>query len=176
MSLCNVGGRAQLNQGQTAWVASACADCPGFLVLGAARAPASTFVSEPQILPWAICRNVLEDFCCIDFGGFCRGFSWRIFFWALFPTKMRRKYPARKSAKKSGGSKIKIREKSVLPKAGPNRLFPWACVLVHGPWTFAWICCPQLPYHPCKSGTHSTCFYGTRGHTPIKVEGTYLKN
>ena len=42
------------------------------------------------------------------------------FFWALFPTKMRRKNPARKSAKKSGGSKIKIREKSVLPKAGPN--------------------------------------------------------
>ena len=29
----------------------ACADCPGFLVLGAAPAPASTFVSEPQIVP-----------------------------------------------------------------------------------------------------------------------------
>ena len=38
----------------------------------------------------------------------------------FFPTKMRRKNPARKSAKKSGGSKIKIREKSVLPKAGPK--------------------------------------------------------
>ena len=35
---------------------------------------------------------------------------------------MRRKNPARKSAKKSGGSKIKIREKSVLPRAGPNIL------------------------------------------------------
>ena len=33
----------------------------------------------------------------------------------------RRKNPARKSAKKSGGSKIKIREKSVLPKAGPKK-------------------------------------------------------
>ena len=33
------------------WVASACADCPGCLVLGAAPAPASTFVSEPQIVP-----------------------------------------------------------------------------------------------------------------------------
>ena len=30
-------------------------------------------------LPWAICRNVLEDFCCINFGGFSRRFSWRIF-------------------------------------------------------------------------------------------------
>ena len=29
---------------------SACADCPGFLVLGAAPAPASTFVSEPQMV------------------------------------------------------------------------------------------------------------------------------
>ena len=36
-----------------------------------------------------------------------------------------------------------------------------------GPWTFAWICCPQLPYHhPCKNGTHSTCFYSTGGHGP----------
>ena len=66
---------------------------------------------------------MLEDFCCInvleDFpGDFPGGF-----FWALFPTKMRRKNPARKSAKKSGGSKIKIREKSVLPNSDPdNRL------------------------------------------------------
>ena len=31
------------------------------------------------LLPRPICRNVLEDFCCIKFGGFSRGFSWRIF-------------------------------------------------------------------------------------------------
>ena len=37
-----------------------------------------------------------------------------------------------------------------------------------GSWTFAWICCPQLPYHLCKNGMHSTCFYSTGGHTPIK--------
>ena len=61
-----------------------------------------------------LCRNVsgifvlsiLEDFPGDFLGGF---------FWPLFPTKMRRKNPARKSAKKSGGSKIEIREKSVLP-------------------------------------------------------------
>ena len=35
-----------------------------------------------------------------------------------------------------------------------------------GPWTFAWICSPQLPYHPCKNGTHSTCLYSTGGHMP----------
>ena len=55
--------------------------------------------------------QILEDFPWDFPGGF---------FWVLFPTKMRRKNPARKSAKKSGGPKIKIREKSVLPKAGPN--------------------------------------------------------
>ena len=38
------------NHGKTPWVDSTCADCPGFLVLGAAPAPASTFVSEPQIV------------------------------------------------------------------------------------------------------------------------------
>ena len=36
------------NQGKTPLVDSACADCPGFGVLGVAPAPASTFVSEPQ--------------------------------------------------------------------------------------------------------------------------------
>ena len=70
--------------------------------------------------PWPICRNVLEDFCCINFGGFSRGFSWRIFL-GTFSHKNEEKNPAKKSAKKSGGSKIKIREKSVLPKAGPNK-------------------------------------------------------
>ena len=49
------------------------------------------------------------------------GFSWRIFL-GTFPTKMRRKNPARKSVEKSGGPKIKIREKSVLPKTDPNIL------------------------------------------------------
>ena len=29
----------------------------------------------------------------------------------------------------------------------------------------SWICCPQLPYHPSKNGTHSTCFSSTRGHS-----------
>ena len=33
----------------------------------------------------------------------------------------------------------------------------------------SWICCPQLPYHPCKNGTHSTCFGSTGGHTPTKL-------
>ena len=38
-------------QRKTPWGDKACADCPGFLVLGAAIAPASTFVSEPEIVP-----------------------------------------------------------------------------------------------------------------------------
>ena len=35
---------------------------------------------------------------------------------------MRRKNPTRQSARKSGGPKIKIREKSVLPKTDPKIL------------------------------------------------------
>ena len=34
--------------------------------------------------------------------------------------------------------------------------------------TNSWICCCQLPYHPCKNRTHSTSFCGTRAHTPNK--------
>ena len=59
--------------------------------------------------------------CCIKFGGCCRGFSWRIYL-GTFPTEMRRKNPATKSATKSGSSKIKIRETSVLPKTDPKNL------------------------------------------------------
>ena len=62
----------------------------------------------------------------------CRGFLlytfWRIlpgifledFSGHFFPTKMRRKNPATKSAKKSGASTIKIRKESALPKTDPN--------------------------------------------------------
>ena len=62
----------------------------------------------------------------------CRGFLldkfWRIlpgifledFSGHFFSAKMRRNNPARKSAKKSGGPKGKIREKSVLPKTDPK--------------------------------------------------------
>ena len=69
----------------------------------------------PQLLARRLCRNVSEIFVVYileDFAGDFRGG----FFSALFPTKMRRKNPATKSAKKSGGPKIKIRGKSVLPK------------------------------------------------------------
>ena len=60
-----------------------------------------------------------QGFLLISFGGFCRGFSWRISLGTFFPQKMR-KNPATKSAKTSGGSKIKIREKSILPKSDPK--------------------------------------------------------
>ena len=63
-------------------------------------------------------------------GGFLLYKFWRIFpgifledFSGTFSHKMRRKNPARKSAKKSGGPKIKIREKSVLPKTDPKICF-----------------------------------------------------
>ena len=59
---------------------------------------------------------------------------------------------------------------AVLPRLPPSsrslRLFPGLAFCFMGPWTFAWMWCPQLPYHLCKNGTHSTCFYSTRGaHT-----------
>ena len=61
----------------------------------------------------------------------------------------------------------------LLPRLPPwsrsLRLIPWASVLLYGPLDIAWICCPQLPHHPCKNGTRSTCFYSTGGHTPSNV-------
>ena len=43
----------------------------------------------------------------------------------------------------------------------------WASILLYRPLDIAWICCPQLPHHPCKTGTHNTCFYSTGGHTTL---------
>ena len=43
------------------------------------------------------------------------------FFWPPFPIKMKRKILATKSAGKSGGSKIEICKKSVLPKTEPKK-------------------------------------------------------
>ena len=62
------------------------------------------------------CRGFLP----YEFGGFCREFSWRIFLGTFSRKKMRRKNPATKSAKTSGGQIIKVREKFVLPKSDPK--------------------------------------------------------
>ena len=104
----------------------------------------------PEQSPRPICRNVSEDFCCINFGGFSRGFSWRIFLGTFSHKKMRRKNPATKSAQKSGGSKIKIREKSVLPKAGPKNKFCHAILTLRRPDFES-----QLPRHTVPLCNHS---------------------
>ena len=76
--------------------------------------------SVQQMLARPLCRNVsgifvvpiLEDFA----GDFPGGF-----FWAPFPTKMRRKIPASEIREKIRRPQKKKREKSVLPKTDPNR-------------------------------------------------------
>ena len=54
---------------------------------------------------------------------------------------------------------------------GASETFPGLAFCFMGPWTFAWICCPQFPYRPCKNRTHSTYFYSTGGtrHWPKDI-------
>ena len=64
---------------------------------------------------------------------------------------------------------------------GASKCPPLLAFCFTGPLDIAWICCPQLPYHPCKNGTHSTCLYSTGGHTPmmggrVKVRGLFYGN
>ena len=80
-------------------------------------------------------HRVCENFWPGPSAEMCQGVSsfkiWRIFpgifledlSGHFFPTKMRRKNPATKSAKKSGGPTIKIRDKTVLPKSDPKNFF-----------------------------------------------------
>ena len=56
---------------------------------------------------------------------------------------------------------------------GASECSPGLAFCFMGPWTVAWICCPQLPHHPCKNGTHSTFFYSTGGHGPSKAPVTH---
>ena len=39
-------------------------------------------------------QKIVRDFCCIEFGGFCRGFPWMTFSGHLSPTKIGRKTSA----------------------------------------------------------------------------------
>ena len=72
---------------------------------------------------------------------------------------MRRKNPAAKSAKKSGGPKIKTREKSVLRKTDPNNL-SWrlhSSEAGNGELDYAGSGLPQAPFQrtistPVKAG------------------------
>ena len=41
-----------------------------------------------------------------------------------------------------------------------------ASICFMAPSRNSWICCPQLPCHLCKNGTHSTSFCFTTGRTP----------
>ena len=51
------------------------------------------------------------------------------------------------------------------------RFFPWASILLCGPLDIAWICCPQLPHHPCKMGRTAHVFYSTGGaHAELNAE------
>ena len=36
-------------------------------------------------------------------------------------------------------------------RLGASDCSPRLAFCFTGPWKFAWICCPQLPYHPCKN-------------------------
>ena len=51
------------------------------------------------------------------------------------------------------------------------RLCPRSSICFMAPWTFAWICCPRLPYHLCKNVTHSTSVT-IQGYTHRAIESS----
>ena len=51
------------------------------------------------------------------------------------------------------------------------QIAPCASILLYGPLEIAWVCCPQLPHHPCKNGRTAHVFTaqaGTRRCFPWK--------
>ena len=71
-------------------------------------------------------QKCVRDFRCINFGGFCRGFSWRISL-GTSSHENEEKNSGEKIRKKIWWPKIKIRKKSVLPKTDPDNC------LIEGP-------------------------------------------
>ena len=84
-------------------------------------------VSGQKLSRYALALGNLQkcvgvDFCCINvLEDFLGGSSWRIFLGTFSHKNEEKKSGEEIREKKSGGPKIKIREKSVLPKAGPNK-------------------------------------------------------
>ena len=75
----------------------------------------------PFVVPDTL-QKCVGDFCCVNFGGFCRGFSWRIFLGTLshkIEKKIRRQNP-----RKIRRPKNQYPRKSVLPRTGPNIWHP----------------------------------------------------
>ena len=61
----------------------------------------------------------------------------------------------------------------LLPRLPPwsrsLRLFPWPSILrFMGPWTFAWICCPQLPPPSMRKRDAQHMLLQHRGHGPTE--------
>ena len=61
----------------------------------------------------------------------------------------------------------------LLPRLPPSSrslgLFPGLAFCFMGPWTFAWICCPQFPYYPCKKTGRTAHVFTAQGGTRRKI-------
>ena len=60
-----------------------------------------------------------------------------------------------------------------LPASSKSlRLCPRASICCRAPWTFAWICCSQLPHHPCKAEhTHHKFLQRKGAYTDFRDNG-----
>ena len=96
---------------------------------------------------------IVEDFAGDSPGGF---------FWAPFPTKIRRKNPATKSTKKSGCPKTKICEKTVLPKTDPDIFLPY-------------LGAKRFPKPEPEHGVVETVFPGTERELEEPTAATFLQ-
>ena len=154
------------SQRKTAWVDEACADCPGLLTPGAAGAAppelharasdcapelASFFFTNPGTTPITILA-VNSDHGLSFVGEETRTMVWVSFSLLIYITFEFWRF-------EFSVVWVLVWVSSFYGDGGGSRTINL--------WPFrpsSWICCPQLPYHPYKTGTHSTSFCSTRGH------------
>ena len=94
-----------------------------------------------NLLPRPFCRNVSEDFCCINFGGFLRGFSW-----GTFSHKNEEKKSGEKIRRPENKNPRKIRSAKTRPynlyKLSQNclrKLFVQTVFIWVGVFFFGWV-------------------------------------
>ena len=90
---------------------------PSFPVANCAAVHIADFV---RFLGPAPLQKCVGDFCCANFGGFCRGFSSRIFLEDISPQKWGEKIRQWNRRKNPAAQKWKSATKSVLPKTDPK--------------------------------------------------------
>ena len=97
------------------------APCRALRPPGDKRTKLCACIGMIKLGPAPLEEKCVGEFCCINFGGFCWGFSWRIFLGTSSHKKEEKKSGDKIRAKTQRPKYKNPRTKNLLPKTDPNK-------------------------------------------------------